>query len=405
MNYMETVKMSVNSMLQNKLRSFLTILGIIISIITIIILQALIEGLNLSVRSQLANIGSNVFYVQKYPVVYTDESEFKNRKDITMSEIRAIEKKAQSVQFVTPEDFQFGVTVEYKGKDTGPTVFLIGGTHLWNLTNDMQIDEGRFFTEFEVNNSQKNCVIGVEIAEKLFPFRNAIGEAIIIRGVRFTVIGVFEERGIFWGQNRDNLVLVPISIFTKLYGENRSFRIAIKAGSAGLLNTSIDEVIGILRIERKVPFGSKNDFEIVTQSTLLNAWKNMIDILNIAGLVICFISLFVSGISVTNIMLITITERTKEIGIRKAVGAKRRDIMLQFLTEAVLMCETGGVAGIIFSFGIERLISSYTQLPVSIPVWVVFLSIMFVSLVGIFFGFFPADKAARLNTIDAIRRN
>jgi len=403
MKFREILYMAVSSIRTNKVRSILTTLGILIGVVTIISMQSLIKGLNDSVADELSFIGANTFYVQKFPAIYTDETKYDDRQDVTMRDAAAIEKKAQLVAMVAPSDVQLGVTVKHRRKKTSPSVVLVGGTQDWHRTNGFVVDEGRFLTRFDIKGRRPVCVIGVSVAEKVFPFQDPLGKDVVIDGTRFNVVGIFEERGSFFGQDRDNVVVIPLTAFGKKYGKKRTITIALKAKSTKVLHDAMDEVINILRVDRGLAFNEKNDFEVITQDTLMDTWENMTQLIRIAGLGICFISLLVGGIGVMNIMLVSVTERTREIGIRKAVGAKPRDIMMQFLTEAILICEFGGLIGTGLAFFVAKLLGALTPLPVAIPLWSVFLGLGFVSLVGIFFGFYPADKAAGMNTIDALR--
>jgi putative ABC transport system permease protein len=403
MDFKEVLHMALSSIYTNKLRSILTALGIFIGVVTIISMQALIQGLNSSVQDELAHIGTNTFYIQKFPAIYTDEAKYRKRNDITLKEAEAIEEKAQLVTMVAPSATELGITLKHGREKTNPTVILVGGTQDWHRTNGYMVEQGQFISRFDIKNKRAVCVIGVRIVEKLFPFQDPLDKEVIIDGTEFKVAGIFEERGSFFGQDLDSITFIPISTFSKKYGKKRSLTIALKTTSAEVLNDAMDEVIGILRCERGVPPGKENDFEVITQSTLISTWENLTDIIRFAGIGICVISLLVGGIGVMNIMLVSVSERTREIGIRKAVGAKPKDIMLQFLTESVLICEFGGFIAVGLSFIAEKLVASYTQLPIAIPLWSIFLGLGFVSLVGIFFGFYPADKASRLDPIYALR--
>ncbi|MFQ5824384.1 MAG: ABC transporter permease [bacterium] len=403
MDYRQTFNIALGAIRANKLRSILTTLGIVIGVLTVITMQTFIQGLNNNIKKELAVIGTNTFYVQKYPAIYLGESKYRNRKNITLKEADAIEKRATLVIMVAPEDYRFGVTIRHGREKTNPTVILLGGTQDWHTTNGIFVEEGRFLSEFDIEHKRTVCVLGIEVVEKLFPFENAVDQQVLIDGNRFTIVGVFEEKGSFFGQNRDNIALIPISTFEKIYGEKRSIGIAVKAITPEILEEAMDEVTGILRVERGVPPGEPNDFEVITKDSLLETWKNLTNIVFSAAIGICLISLLVGGIGVMNIMLVSVTERTREIGIRKAVGAKRQDIMWQFLVEAVIICEIGGLLGVILGLILGKLIDVLTPLPASIPVWSIFLGLGFVSLVGIFFGIYPAAKAARLHPIAALR--
>ncbi|RMF70226.1 MAG: FtsX-like permease family protein [Calditrichaeota bacterium] len=402
MDLKEVFTIAIGAIRANKLRSILTTLGIVIGVLTVISMQTFIQGLNNNVTRELAAIGSDTFYVQKYPAVTFDISTYRNRRNITVEHARAIERRAELASLVAPETFTFPAVLKYKRRKTNPDVWLLGGTEAWQSTNAFWVQEGRFISRIDLERRRQVIVIGVDIAEKLFPFEDAVGKEILVDGRKFTVLGVFEEKGNFFGQNRDNLALIPISTFEKIYGEKRSVQIAVKAKDPELLPEAMDEVIGIMRVERGIPPGEPNDFEVLTKDSLMETWRNLTKIVFSAAVGICLISLLVGGIGVMNIMLVSVTERTREIGIRKAIGAKRRDIMLQFLIEAVLICEIGGLIGVVLGLVVGKLIGVFTSLPAAVPVWSIFLGLGFVSLVGIFFGIYPAAKAARLQPVDAL---
>jgi putative ABC transport system permease protein len=403
MDYKQVFSIALGAIRANRLRSILTTLGIVIGVLTVIVMQTFIQGLNRNVEKELAVIGTNTFYVQKYPAVMFRTSKYRNRKNVTLAEAKAIDKRATLVSLVAPEEYKMGITVRHSQEKTNPTVFLIGGTQDWHTTNGFFVEEGRFLSQFDIEHNRAVSVLGMEIVEKLFPFENAVGQQVLIDGRRFTVIGTFEEKGDFFGQSQDNFALIPISTFEKIYGQKRSIGIAVKALNPEILQEAMDEVTGILRVERGIPPGEPNDFEVITKDSLLETWKNLTNIVFGAAIGIGAISLLVGGIGVMNIMLVSVTERTREIGIRKAVGAKRKDILWQFLVEAVIICEIGGLIGVILGLVIGKLVNVFTPLPAAVPIWSIFLGLGFVSLVGIFFGIYPAAKAARLHPISALR--
>jgi len=402
MNFTEILVLAFAAIRANKLRSILTTLGIVVGVLTVIAMQTFIQGLNNMVTRELAVVGSHTFFVQKYPAITLGVAKFRNRKNITTAHAEAIAERATLVNLVAPESFKFGVTVKSGRKKTNPDVFLLGGTESWQATNGFFVEEGRFLTGLDVERNRSVCVLGLDIVEKLFPFQEPVGRNVLIDGNRFTVVGVFEEKGSFFGQNRDNIALIPITAFEKVYGSKRSVQIAIKASNPELLQDAMDEVIGILRVERGLAPGEANDFEVVTKDSLMETWKNLTNITFSAAIGIALISLLVGGIGVMNIMLVSVTERTREIGIRKAVGAKRRDILLQFLAEAVVICQIGGMIGVLLGVGLGKLIGAVTSFPVAVPLWSIVVGLGFVSMVGIFFGIYPAAKAARLSPIDAL---
>ncbi len=402
-NAVQLLSESLAAIRANKLRSVLTTVGIVIGVLTVIAMQTFIEGLNRNVNKELSVIGGDTFYVRKYPAVMLGDGQYRNRKNITMDEVRAIERRATLVARVAPEEYRFGSAVRYGRKKTNPDVLTVGGNEAWQETNGFFVEEGRFFTPTDLQYRRQVAVLGLDIVEKLFPFEEPLDKEVLIDGHRFTVIGVFEEKGSFFGQNRDNLVLMPITTFEKIYGEKRSIGVAVQAVDPALIQEAMDEVIGILRAERGVPPGEPNDFEIMTRESLMETWRNLTKIIFSAAIGICAISLLVGGIGVMNIMLVSVTERTREIGIRKAVGAKRLDILAQFLAEAVIICQIGGLIGVVLGLVLAKLVSAATSFPAAAPLWSILLAIGFVSLVGIFFGIYPAAKAARLHPIGALR--
>ncbi|MFQ5604959.1 MAG: ABC transporter permease [bacterium] len=403
MDFTQIFVLALAAIRANKLRSILTTLGIVIGVLTVIAMQTFIEGLNKSVEQELADIGANTFYVQKYPAITMGGGKYRNRKNITLDEANAVEERASLVSIVAPYEYRFGVTVRHAKKRTNPNVILYGANESWLYTIGVYLEEGRFLSKVDIEFNRQVCVLGVEVVEKLFPFQNAIDQQVLIDGNRFTVIGVFEEQGKQFGQSQDNFAVIPISTFEKIYGSKRSIVIGVKADEGEFMSDAIDEVTGIMRVERGLAPGDPNDFEILTRDSLFETWKSLTNIVFAAAVGICLISLLVGGIGVMNIMLVSVTERTREIGIRKAVGAKRRDILFQFLVEAVVICEIGGLIGVLFGLGIGKLIGVFTSLPAAVPVWSIFLGLGFVSLVGIFFGIYPAAKASRLHPIGALR--
>lgn len=402
MNLAEILSEAIAAIRSHKLRSVLTTLGIVIGVLTVISMQTFIEGLNNKVTGELSELGANAFFVQKYPAVTFDISKFRNRQNLTLEQAEAINERARLVSLVAPEHFKFPAVVKHDRRKTNPEIFLIGGTSAWQETNSFFVEEGRFLSRIDVSRRRSVCVLGIDIVEKLFPFERAIGKEVLIDGQRFEVVGVFEEKGSFFGQNRDNVALVPITTFEKIYGEKRSLQIGLKAVRPEFLQAAMDEVTGILRVERGVPPGAPNDFEVMTRDSLMDTWRELTKIIFSAAIGICAISLLVGGIGVMNIMLVSVTERTREIGIRKAVGAKRRDIMIQFLVEAIFICQIGGLIGVALGLGLGKIIGSMTTLPAAVPLWSIFLGIGFVSLVGVFFGFYPAAKAAKLRPVTAL---
>jgi len=405
MQLTENINMSLGALKAHKLRSALAILCIVIGIAAIIGMMTIIKGLDNQIKEQLNALSANTFQVQKNPAIRMGprHRRYRNRKNITMVEARAIEEQCPAVKLVGPEVWRFAQTVVYKGKKTNPSVFLAGGVPAFAPNNGYFVDEGRFITDDDVEHNRQVIVLGMDVVEKLFPFSDPLGEEVKIRGHRFRVIGVFEEKGSTFGQSQDNYVTIPITAFFKLFGTKRSLNITVQAWSAALFETAQEQVIGVLRRVRKVPPGKPNDFEVWSSNTLKETFDNFTRAIKLVIVAICSIALLVGGIIIMNIMLVSVTERTREIGICKAIGAKRGDILWQFITEAIILCGVGGLIGVFLGVGIGELVGALTPLSAAVPLWSVLLALGFSSLVGLFFGIWPAAKAARLDPIEALR--
>ncbi len=404
MNYDEGLKLAWQTVKSNKLRTFLTTLGIVIGVMSVIGMMSIITALEKYMTNSLSAIGGNVFWVQKYPAVQMGhlDKKYRNRKDIQFAHVQALVKSATLAESISAEITTYGKQIKYKEEATNPNVLVFGGDANWADVNGRNISEGRFFTPEEIRHRRYVIVIGNDVAEKLFPFIYPIGETVRIDNIKFEVIGLIEPQGKMLGGSQDNMVTIPFSTFTKMYGEFRSLSVGVRAKPGKILQ-AMDQVEGILRIARKVPAGEESDFELITQDSIMDTLKKLTGFVFIAAVVICAISLLVGGIGIMNIMLVSVTERTREIGIRKAVGAKKKHILNQFLTESVGICLFGGIIGIILGSLIGVLIGSALKLPPTIPVWSVFLGMGFSVVIGVVFGVYPAMKAARLDPIEALR--
>ncbi|RPH98746.1 MAG: FtsX-like permease family protein [Calditrichaeota bacterium] len=400
----ESFNMAVTAIMTNKLRSALTLLGIIIGVMTIIAMQSLISGLRNSVRDQVNVLGANVFQVQKFPTIVRGNWEkYRNRKDITREEAAAVKRLVTAAEKVGVEVWERGVEIRFEDQKTLPTIMVAGVTPEFLENNGYTIADGRFLTEQDIDFSSRTAVVGVEIVDTLFPFEDPLGKDIKIQGERFQIIGIFGQMGSILGQTRDNQVVVPISRFEKVFGQYRSINITVRAKSAALYDICMDQTIGVMRAIRKVHPGAENDFEIRTNDQMMDFFDNLTKYVRIVAIAIASISLLVAGVGIMNIMLVSVTERTREIGIRKSIGAKRGDILWQFLIEAVVLSEIGGVIGIIIGVGIGKFVEAVTPVPADVPIWTVFVGLIFCSTVGLIFGVYPASKAARMNPIVALR--
>ncbi|HPY00964.1 MAG TPA: ABC transporter permease, partial [Candidatus Marinimicrobia bacterium] len=404
MNFDEGLKLAFQTVKSNKMRTFLTTLGIVIGVTAVIGMMSIINALDRYMTKSLSSIGGNVFWIQKYPAVQVGhlDQKYRMRKDLKYEHAEAIKRSATLVSAVSAEFFRWGKTVKYKDRATNPNVLVYGGDEYWADVNGRNISEGRMISLMDVQHRRAVAVLGADVAEKLFPFTYPIGEQVKIDGIRYEVIGVMEKMGQAMMGNQDNIVTIPNSTFIKTYGDWGSISIAVKAKSAETILDAMDQVTAILRIARKVPPGDENDFEVVTADSIMNTLRNLTGFIFIAAVIICGISLLVGGIGIMNIMLVSVTERTREIGIRKAVGAKRRHILTQFMTEAVGICLFGGLIGILLGVVVGLLIAQAFKLPPVIPLWSIFVGMGFSLLIGVVFGTYPALKAAKLDPIEAL---
>ncbi|MEO0091389.1 MAG: ABC transporter permease [candidate division WOR-3 bacterium] len=406
----DLIKSSFSILKTHTLRSFLTVLGIVIGVMTIISILSLIEGMNSSVEKQIQSLGSNTIFVQKYQWGQgrMDIQQLMRRKDITIEDAWAI-AKLPSVDKVAPQRSSEIASLDYLGR-TAKYVEVTGSTPDLQYIANWTVEQGRFFNQEDYLRRQSVCVIGGYIVDNLFPNEEPIGKYLNIIGKRFLIIGVLGRKGSFLGQTQDNVIIMPLSTFEKTFpkptGYNAVFRslsIQVLPKSGKVLEQTIDQIRELMRRRHGLSYDKPDDFGINTQESLRQIYKNITNIAYIVMIGVAAISLIVGGIGIMNIMLVAVSERTKEIGLRKAVGANNRDILYQFLFEAVMLSIIGGLIGVILGLSIAKIVSTVSPLPAAAPLWTVLLGISFSAAVGIFFGIYPANRAAQLNPIDALR--
>ncbi len=405
----EIIQMALTSIKTHKLRSFLTLLGIMIGVMTVIGMVSIIQGLNRSVMGELESIGSDLIFVGKHEPIQVGHrtEEERQRKDLTFEDAIAIERECSLVKAVAVDlvaDVWESIPIKYKNIKSLDSIILGMNEKFPEVLSVYLPEEGRFLIESDITHSTKVCVLGSDMNETLFPHTNAIGKEIRIGPERFTVVGVLEKRGSIFGQSQDNFVGIPITTLMKYFPyQLENIEITAAPKKHGYLEETIDQITNVLRKRRKVGFGKPNDFVISTQGTFVDLYNQITGAVYMVMIVISSIGLLVGGIGVMNIMLVAVKERTREIGIRKAIGARSADIMKQFLIEAIFLTGTGGTMGVIIGFGIAFLVRAATPLPTSVTSWSVMLG-LFVSIsVGLFFGIFPARKAANLDPIVSLR--
>ncbi|MBM4158596.1 MAG: FtsX-like permease family protein [Ignavibacteria bacterium] len=404
----EILKIALITLKENKLRASLTLAGIVIGVFSIIAIMTLLDALQTGIESGLSQLGSNTFQIQKFPAIQIggpgSRRRYMNRPDITYEQGLRLIDKATIYKYISLEDWRSGKVFKYGKYTTNPNMYLGGVSKDFLPCNDYYIKEGRYFTDNEINGSAPVTVLGMEVVEKLFPKENPIGKKLILDNNEFRVIGILEAKGESFGQSRDNLALVPITKTQEIYGKaDRSINIAVQSTSKDTYDETVEHIIGVMRLIRGVKPGEENNFEIYSNESLINTVNNFTKYFKYGAGVISFISLLAAGIGIMNIMLVSVTERTKEIGIRKSVGAKNRSILTQFLIEAIILCQIGGVIGIFLGILTGNFVGMYLNTVVVIPVNWVIIGFVICSLVGVVFGVYPAYKAAQLNPIDALR--
>ncbi|MEO8446250.1 MAG: ABC transporter permease [bacterium] len=404
----ELIRIAINTLRANKLRATLTLAGIIIGVFSIIAIMTLLNALQAGIEGGLSELGSNTYQIQKFPAIQMGgpghNRKYRNREDITYDQgVRLIEK-ATIYKFISLEDYVNEKTFKSSKESTNPNNTVGGVMPQYLECNNRVVQFGRFITETDLTNNSRVAVIGMDIVDRLFPNVDPIGKKMTIENNEFQIIGVFEKKGQGFGQSNDNFALLPITTMEQIYGKNnRSINIAIMAPSKETFNESIENITSVMRSIRRDKPGEADSFEIYSNESLITQVNSFTKYFKYGAGFISFIAMLAAGIGIMNIMLVSVTERTKEIGIRKAIGAKNSSVLIQFLIEAVILCEFGGIIGIALGVLTGNLIGLYLSSPVVIPYdWVV-IGLVVCSVVGIVFGVYPAYKAAKLHPIDALR--
>jgi len=404
-NFNESVSMAMSSLWSNKLRTFLTLLGIIIGVLTKIAVVSIIQGLNNYVYTQFAFYGANDFSVRKYSIAIVSLKEYREmlkRKNLTLDDMRLLRKQCKSCELIGASASTAG-RVKFRNQYL-KDVSIRGLTHLDHMIGSVQeLERGRHIQREDEEHSRYVCIIGADVIEKLFLYLDPLGKWIKIGQHNFLVIGLGQKKGKLLGMSQDNYVHIPITTFHKIYGSRRSININIHTSSQEQMIRAQEEVRTILRSKRHLSFKDPDDFSTVSSETFIEIYKTATSSIYFAMIAISSIALVVGGIVIMNIMLVAVTERTKEIGIRMAVGARRNDILFQFLVESAAISTTGGIIGILIGFTIAKIVTAATSMPSTVEPVSIAVAILVSGSVGIFFGIYPANKAAKLNPIEALR--
>lgn len=401
----ESLSMAWTSLRSNKLRSFLTLLGIIIGVLTVIAVVSIIQGLNNYVYTKMSFFGANDFSVQKFSMMITTMKEFREqmkRKDLTLTEVRLLREKCQSCELVgatvsTSETVKFG-SQSIKNSEVRGVTYL---DH--DIGSVLELESGRHIQRQDETNSRPVCIIGTDIVEGLFPSLDPIGRWLKVGTQNFQVIGTGKKVGKLLGFSQDNYVRIPITTYEKAYGSRQSVSINIHTSSQEQMSRAEEEVRTILRSWRKRSYKDPDDFAIATSETFIQFYKTATSGIYFAMIAISSIALIVGGIVIMNIMFVSVSERTKEIGIRMAVGARRRDILFQFLIESSVISAVGGIVGIILGFVVAKVVTATTAMPSSVEPASIVLAIVMSWTLGLFFGIYPANRAAKLDPVEALR--
>ncbi len=404
----EIIKVAINSLRANRLRSLLTILGIVVGIFSIIAISTVIEMLQKSIEEGVSQLGQNTFQIQKFPAVRTgsaaERAKIRNRRDITLEEFYRFKEKMVEAKSVGAEQWTFGRRFEVGNKETNPNVQFGGVTPEAFANNKWNIDDGRAFNDRDVQGYNRSVVLGPDLVKTLFGSINPIGQEVKVDGHKLTVVGVLESQGDVFGMSQDNFALIPITTFQSFYGKrSNSVNITVMTFGKEDYKDLIGVAEGYFRTVRGVSAGEENDFDIRTNEQVLSQINDITSGVRIGSYVVGGIALLAAGIGIMNIMLVSVTERTREIGIRKAIGAKKVNILVQFIIEAIVLSLIGGIIGIFLGVTAGNVAGSFLNAEAVLPIDWILIGIFLCMLIGVGFGTYPAYKASNLDPIEALR--
>lgn len=413
MSILEAFKMSITAITSHKLRSILTLVGIIAGVASIIAVMTGISVIQSTIEKELSVLGTQTFQVQKWAAGGPmSEEEFRKimlRRPTTVEHANAIREKVKIVDLVGAELWSFGHIAKYRDIATNQNLTICGGTPEYPENNTHYVRLGRNISNEDVKIGRSVVLLGHAVAEKLFPWSDPLQKIIKIDGRKFSVIGVLEQKTSALGGNFDNYMIMPITKFQQIYGmkdergRDRSVNITVRAKSSELLEDAIAETRAVMRMERGLKPQQEDDFTIFTNDSQIKTFNQVTASIKVGAFVIGIVALIVAGIGIMNIMFVSVTERTREIGIRKSIGAKRKNILAQFLLEAIIMCNIGGVIGVMVGFGLGNIVSVLTHFAVNVPLEWAIVGLLFCTGVGLAFGFWPAVRASKMDPIVALR--
>ncbi|MGC2109346.1 MAG: ABC transporter permease [Candidatus Korobacteraceae bacterium] len=409
-------KMALQTVREHKTRSFLTVLGVVIGVAAMIFVASILVGISRDVQGYLDDYGTNTLWVFRWDIgIRTGRmsAEERNRKPLSFDDAMAILAECPHVKSVSaeamprfdPDAQRPPIRVARYGNHEITDLDYSGANSAWQDVSNAHITQGRFYSDFEDEHREDVAVIGYDIDKAFFPAHDGLGKTILVDGVPFQVIGVLEKRkgGLFKDTSTDRVIKVPYNAYRKHYPADDEHFISAEA-FPGFKDTAEDEIRGLLRRRRNVPFNKPDNFGISSAEAIATQFREIMSTVALMTIVVSSIGLMVGGVGVMNIMLMSVTERTHEIGVRKAIGARRGDVIRQFLTEAIVLTGLGGIAGVLVGAGAAALLPLvFPSMPTSVPIWAVIASVLMSMSVGLFFGIYPAVKASRLDPVEALR--
>ena len=402
----ESFKLAIDSLRAAKLRSFLTLLGIILSTTTLISVMSIIHGMDIYVAEKIADMGAGGFVVVRFAFLGDwDPKKFlelqKKNPELSIEEYEFLRQKASMISEIGMESETEG-TLTYKALHQDQ-VTVKGGTANMNILDNIQVESGRYFSDGEDQNHRQVAFIGADLKDKFFPDSDPVGKVIDVEGRPFEVIGVAKRLGNVFGQSQDNFVHIPIRSFFKMHGARRWLSYSMTAKNPGMLESAMDEVKSLIRARRHLPPGQGDNFMVLTSDSIMKFWDSLTGAIAATAIAVVSVFMVVGGVVVMNIMLAVVTERTQEIGVRKSLGARKVDILRQFLVEAAVLSGCGGLIGVAISWFMAIAVRLATPVPMALPASSIFIGVGLSSAVGIFFGIYPAQTAAKLDPIEALR--
>ncbi len=403
---MESARLALDSLRASKLRSFLTLLGIILATTTLIAVMSIINGMNLYIAENVSNMGADGFRVVRMAFIGNwDPKKFlefqKKNPQLKVEEFEFLKSKATLVREIGLSASRSGTVTH--GGETEESVSILGGTPNYAVINNYQVESGRFLTDVDNTHRLPSVFLGHDLTQRFFPNLDPIGKTVNIEGRPFEVVGTAKEKGSVFGQSQDNFVIIPIETYFKIYGARNGMAYIALAQDRMVLNQAQDEMRMLLRAYRHLGPKQDENFSIISSDSLVSAWDQLTGAIAATAVAVVSVFMVVGGVVIMNIMLAVVTERTREIGIRKSVGARRTDILNQFLVESSMLSGMGGLIGVLIAWGVAVLVRNFTPVPMRLPLTSVIVGVGLSAAVGLFFGIYPARQAAKLDPIEALR--